>query len=136
VRMAAVGPTHTRGDTVFSVEEDRVLFAGDVAMKAFPAIASPYSSIDAWLKALDQLDTLKANLVIPSHVPTGDAAMIARYRDYFRALKARVSDLKRQGKSADEVAGTLQKEMQAKYPDMAQPARVVQAAQIAYKEAL
>ena len=62
--------------------------------------------------------------------------MIGRYREYFRALKTRVSELKKQGKSQDEVASTLQKEMQAKYPDMAQPARVTQAAQIAYKEAL
>ena len=40
--MIAVGPTHTRGDTVFFVEGDNVLFAGDVVMSAFPAFASPY----------------------------------------------------------------------------------------------
>jgi len=47
VHMAAVGPTHTRGDTVFFVEGDAVLFAGDVVMSAFPAFASPYSSVRA-----------------------------------------------------------------------------------------
>ena len=55
VHMAAVGPAHTRGDTVFFVEGDAVLFAGDVVMSAFPAFASPYSSVRAWLAALDRL---------------------------------------------------------------------------------
>jgi glyoxylase-like metal-dependent hydrolase (beta-lactamase superfamily II) len=35
VRMIVAGPAHTRGDTVFLVEEDRVLFAGDVIMPRF-----------------------------------------------------------------------------------------------------
>ena len=133
VQMAAVGPTHTRGDTVFLVQEDRVLFSGDVAMKAFPAFASPYSSIPAWLKALDELDSMKPKIVVPSHGPNGDAAMIARYREYFRLVQSRVHELKSQGKSADEVGAIIEKEMQTKYPDMAQPARVVQAAQWATK---
>src|SRR5262249_49112591 len=94
VQIAAVGPTHTRGDTVFFVLEDRVLFAGDVVMKAFPAMASPYSSVRAWLIALDRLDILKPVLVVPSHGPTGDTAMIGRYREYFRTLQTRVRDLK------------------------------------------
>lgn len=133
VQMAAVGPTHTRGDTVFFVQEDGVLFAGDVAMKAFPAFASPYSSITAWLKALDRLEAMKPKIVVPSHGPTGDTAMIRRYGEYFRDVQTRVAALKAQGKSADQTAATVQKEMEAKYPDMAQPARVGQAAQAAYR---
>ncbi len=135
VHIQAVGPAHTRGDTVFFVEEDRVLFAGDVAMKAFPAIASPYSSVRAWLAALDQLGAMKPKIVVPSHGPMGDTAFIVRYRDYFRTLQNRVRDLKAHGKSVDEAAQTIQAEMQAKYPDMAQSARVAAAVQIAYKEA-
>jgi glyoxylase-like metal-dependent hydrolase (beta-lactamase superfamily II) len=134
VHMLAVGPTHTRGDTVFLVEEDGVLFAGDVAMKAFPAIASPYSSLRAWLAALDQLDALKPKTVVPSHGPMGDAAFISRYREYFRAVQSRSRDLKSQGKTVDEASQTIQSEMQSKYPDMSQPARVAQAVQIAFKE--
>src|SRR5262249_52595041 len=48
VRIAAAGPTHTRGDTIFFVEGDGVLFAGDVVMPALPAFASPYSSVRQW----------------------------------------------------------------------------------------
>jgi glyoxylase-like metal-dependent hydrolase (beta-lactamase superfamily II) len=133
VQMAAVGPTHTRGDTVFFVQEDGVLFSGDVAMKAFPAFASPYSSIPAWLKALDRLEAMKPKIVVPSHGPNGDTAMIRRYREYFRSVQSRVAALKGEGKTADAIAATVQKEMEAKFPDMGQPARVVQAVQTAYK---
>ena len=135
VDMEAVGPTHTRGDTVFFVEEDKVLFAGDVAMKAFPAIASPYASIRVWLAALDKLDAMKPKIIVPSHGPLGDVAFIARYRDYFGAVQARSRELKAQGKSVDEAARTIQTEMQSKYPDMPQAARVTGAVQAAYKEA-
>jgi glyoxylase-like metal-dependent hydrolase (beta-lactamase superfamily II) len=132
VQMTAVGPTHTRGDTVFFVQEDAVLFAGDVAMKSFPAFASPYTRISAWLTALERLEAMKPKIVVPSHGPNGDTAMIRRYRDYFRAVQSRVAELKAQGKSGEETAAIVQKEMEAKYPDMPQPARVGPAAQAAY----
>jgi glyoxylase-like metal-dependent hydrolase (beta-lactamase superfamily II) len=134
VRMETVGPTHTRGDTVFFVEGDNVLFAGDVVMSAFPAFASPYSSVRAWLAALDRLDALHPRVIVPSHGRLVDAAAIARYREYLSAVQARVGELKRQGKSSDEASQIVQTELQAKYADMAQPARIAGAAKAAYAE--
>jgi glyoxylase-like metal-dependent hydrolase (beta-lactamase superfamily II) len=93
VRMTAEGPAHTRGDTVFFVEEDGVLFTGDLVMPAFPAFQSPYSSLRSWAAALDRLDAMKPSIIVPSHGRKGDASMIAAYRDYFRALQTRVSEL-------------------------------------------
>jgi len=135
VRMTAVGPTHTRGDTVFFVEGDNVLFAGDVVMSAFPAFASPYSSVRAWLVALDRLEAMKPATIVPSHGRLVDASMIGIYREYLRGVQARSRDLKQAGRSADEAAATIQAEMQQKFPGMAQPARVGAAVQAAYKEA-
>jgi glyoxylase-like metal-dependent hydrolase (beta-lactamase superfamily II) len=77
VRMEAVGPTHTRGDTVFFVEGDATLFAGDVVMSAFPAFASPYSSVRAWLAAMDRLEMMKPKVIVPSHGRLVDAGAIA-----------------------------------------------------------
>lgn len=134
VRMVAVGPTHTRGDTVFFVEGDNVLFAGDVVMSAFPAFASPYSSVRAWLAALDRLDAMKPATIVPSHGRLVDASMIATYRTYFQGVQSRARELKQAGKSADEAAATIQTEMQQKFPGMSQPARVTAAAQAAFKE--
>ena len=51
------------------------------------------------------------------------------------AIQSRAIDLKRQGKSADEAAQTLQAEFQAKYPGWAVPGRVGIIVRTAYAEA-
>ena len=40
-KLVAMGPNHTVGDTIVWIESERVLFSGDVAMRAQPAFASP-----------------------------------------------------------------------------------------------
>ena len=137
VRIVGEGPAHTRGDTVFFVEEDRVLFAGDIVMPAFPALQPPFSSVRTWNTVLDRLAVMKPAIIIPSHGRRGDESMIATYRDYFRALQARVAELKKQGRSSEETAATLQDEMPKKFQGLAYRGanRVTFAAQVAYNEA-
>ena len=135
VRVIRLGPGHTRGDTVVFVEGDRVLFSGDLAMKQlFPAFATPQSRSQSWLASLDRLDALKPRTVIGAHYPVTDASVIGEYRNYLKALQARVAELKRQGKSSDETAEQLRAEFHAKYPDWAQPLRVHPAATVIYAE--
>ena len=61
--------------------------------------------------------------------------MINAYRDYFRALQKRSAELKQQGKSINETAEILKKEMPSKFPEMPNPDRVEAAARVAYSEA-
>jgi len=136
VRMLSLGPTHTRGDTIVWVEGDRILFAGDVVMnRTFVAFASPYSSVKAWLADFDQLEPLNPVKIVPSHGGVGDASLISEQRAVMRAIQSRAADLKKQGKTADETAATVQNEMTAKYPNWAAPARVGAIAKAAYAEA-
>jgi glyoxylase-like metal-dependent hydrolase (beta-lactamase superfamily II) len=139
VQMLAVGPTHTRGDTVLFVEGDDVLFSGDVVMSAVPALnpsgGSPTSSVRVWLATLDRLEALDPKMIVPSHRKMGNASMINAYREYFRVLQRRSAELKQQGKSANETAEILQKEMPSRFPDMPNPNRVEAAARVAYAEA-
>ena len=136
VRLLSLGPTHTRGDTIVWVEGDRILFAGDVVMnRTFVAFASPYSSVKAWLADFDQLEPLHPAKVVPSHGPVGDASLIAEQRTVIKAIQSRAIELKRQGRSADETATTVQNEMQASYPNWTAPARVAVIARTAYAEA-
>jgi glyoxylase-like metal-dependent hydrolase (beta-lactamase superfamily II) len=136
VRLLSLGPTHTRGDTVIWVEGDRILFAGDVVMnRTFVALASPYSSVKAWLADFDQLEPLHPLKVVPSHGRIGEASLIADQRTMMTAIQVRAVELKRQGKSADETASSVQREFQAKYPDWAAPGRIGSIARTAYQEA-
>ena len=135
VRILRLGPGHTRGDTVVFVEEDRVLFSGDLAMKdLFPAFATPQSMSRSWLTSLDELDALKPRTVIGAHYPVTDASVIGEYREFFRFLQARVTELKREGKSSDETGELLRNEFRLKYPAWAQPLRVHAAATRIYAE--
>jgi glyoxylase-like metal-dependent hydrolase (beta-lactamase superfamily II) len=135
VRLMSVGPTHTRGDTVAFVQEDRVLFAGDVAMPALPAVASPHSSVKAWLAALSRLSSLDAARIVPSHGEMGDGRLIAGYRSYFETLQRRAAELRRQGVALDAAVEMIAKELQPAY-EKRQPGRIPAAARVAYQEAV
>jgi glyoxylase-like metal-dependent hydrolase (beta-lactamase superfamily II) len=135
VRIMRLGPGHTRGDTVMFVEEDRVLFSGDLTMKGlFPAFAAPQSRSDTWLTSLDEMERLKPRIVVGAHYDIGDASDIEAYRGYLKALRARAAELKKDGKSADEAGKILVDEFTAKYPDWAQPARVQGGVATVYRE--
>jgi glyoxylase-like metal-dependent hydrolase (beta-lactamase superfamily II) len=116
VRMLVVGPTHTRGDTGFFVEGDSVLFAGDVVMNNSFLAANAASSMKAWLSAFDAFDAMRPKTLVPSHGAVGDGALIASNRAVMQEVQARVRELKAQGRSADEVATTVQSEFQARHP--------------------
>jgi glyoxylase-like metal-dependent hydrolase (beta-lactamase superfamily II) len=114
-RIMAVGPNHTRGDTV--VFADGVLFSGDDAMRPQPSIMAQGATLTHWLGTLDQLDALKPAHVVPSHGARGDAGIIQGYRTYFTKIQARVGELKKAGKTQDEVVATVTEELVGQYPD-------------------
>jgi len=133
VKLLAVGPNHTAGDTVIAVEGDNVVFSGDTAMKALPAFGSPLSSVKAWLTTLDTLDALKPKIVVPSHGPNGDAKYMADYRSYMQAVGTRTAELKKEGKTVEQVSETLTAELATKYPSAG--GRLAGAVRAAYREA-
>jgi glyoxylase-like metal-dependent hydrolase (beta-lactamase superfamily II) len=141
VRIWGVGPTHTRGDTVFYVEEDKVLFAGDVVMPVFVAANGQYSSVAKWLADLDEFAKLAPTNVIPAHGRMGGVELVTRQREYLAAVQSGAAAAKREGKSAEDAVKQLADSLVAKFPGLAPggggPAtgRVSAAIQAAYREA-
>jgi glyoxylase-like metal-dependent hydrolase (beta-lactamase superfamily II) len=131
VRVLAMGTNHTRGDTAFFVEPDRVLFSGDVVMPGLPSLTSPASTLRGWLGSLDRLEALGPTRIVPSHGPAGDAALIAGYRTYFTTVRDRVAALKATGRPLDDVIKTVQEELRGRYD----PQRMVSVIRAAYTEA-
>jgi len=127
--IMAMGANHTRGDTAIWIEADGMLFAGDIAMKAQPAFASPYSNLAHWLASLDRLEALKPRLIVSSHGPNGDGtAFITGYRAYLMELRDRTAAEKRAGKTLEQVTETLTAAMAERYPDRARLAGAIKAA--------
>lgn len=135
VQFLEVGPTHTRGDLVFFVDEDRVLFAGDVVMNNSFVAANAATSMRAWLAAFDRIDALKPAVVVPSHGAVGDASLVATCREFMTAIRTRAAELKAAGRSADDTAAQVQKELQAAHPGWPRANGVAAAARAAYAEA-
>jgi glyoxylase-like metal-dependent hydrolase (beta-lactamase superfamily II) len=136
-RLMWRGPAamHTRGDTMIFVEEDRVLFTGDVVMSQRFLAAQNTSSLATWLAALDELASLEPARVVPSHGSIGDATLIARDRAFLQAVRVRVSELKRAGRSIDEAVAVIVAEIAPSYPEWGNPAGAAAVARAAYTEA-
>jgi glyoxylase-like metal-dependent hydrolase (beta-lactamase superfamily II) len=136
VRLLWLGPAHTRGDEFVFVEEDGVLFTGDAVInRFFPIFPDADASGKNWLSILDKLDALHPRIIVPGHGEVGEASLIATERDYLKAVKQRVADLKSQGKSADESAKLLTVEFRAKYPTWENPGWIADAVERFYAEA-
>jgi len=132
VRLLAMGPNHTPGDTAAFVEEDGVVFAGDVAMRALPSFASPKSSLAHWLSSLDRLEALKPRVVVPSHGPIGDTGFIAAYREYLQEVRDRTAAAKSAGQTLEQATQTVIEALKPKYPETG---RIGGAVRSAYAEA-
>jgi glyoxylase-like metal-dependent hydrolase (beta-lactamase superfamily II) len=135
VRMVVVGPTHTRGDTGLFVEEDRVLFAGDVVMNSSFLAAGSATSMRAWLAAFDTFEAMRPRTIVPSHGAVGDGSLITTSRTVMQTIQSRSAALKAEGLPADAAAQTVQRELQAQHPDWPRATGIVPAARAAYAEA-
>jgi len=135
VKFVLVGPTHTRGDTGFFVEEDKVLFSGDVVMNESFLAATDVSSMAAWLKAFDTFEAMKPATIVPAHGAVGTGALIASNREIMTKIRDRAAALKAQGVPLDQAAPAVQAEIVAAHPAWPRANGVAAAARSAYNEA-
>jgi glyoxylase-like metal-dependent hydrolase (beta-lactamase superfamily II) len=85
VRLIKVGPAHTPGDAIVHVPDAGVVFAADVLF----AGATPvmwFGPLEGWIRALDTLLTLEADVYVPGHGPPGGAEVVRELRDYMTWL--------------------------------------------------
>jgi glyoxylase-like metal-dependent hydrolase (beta-lactamase superfamily II) len=128
-KLTAMGANHTAGDTIIWVETERVLFAGDLAMRAQPAFASPHSSLRLWLTSLERLEALKPAIIVPSHGPTGDGIrFINGYRAYLMEVRDRTAAEKQTGRSVDQAVEAVTAAFGDRAPDKARLAGAIKAA--------
>ena len=110
-RLFWLGAAHTLGDEFVYVEPDGVLFSGDIVQsKMIPSLPSTDSNPRNWLRILDQLERLKPRHVVPNHGALGTGSLIGEQRTLLSEMQTRVAQLKREGKSADQVADLLASE--------------------------
>ncbi len=117
VRLMAMGPNHTAGDTVIWVPGDRLLFSGDLAMRAQPALMSQGTTIAQWLDSLARLEALAPQFVVPSHGPVGDIGFIRGYRGYLEEVSTRTLAARSEGLDVTATVALVSEAMKDRYPD-------------------
>lgn len=134
-RLFLVGPGHTRGDTAIYIEEDKVLFTGDVVVnRFFPIFPDKDASGKNWLAVLDRFAALQPRSVVPGHGEVGDAGLVTAEQSYLKALRSRAAELKAQGKSPKDAADLLTTEFKMKYPNWDNPGWIADAVERFYSE--
>ncbi len=103
-----VGPAHSDEDMVMFVEEDGVLYAGDLVFKGrVPFVGDADSK--KWLAALDKLIAFQPKLLVPGHGGASDTPIddLTLTRDYLRFLREQmgkaVADLEPFDEAYDKV---------------------------------
>jgi glyoxylase-like metal-dependent hydrolase (beta-lactamase superfamily II) len=135
-RLFWLGAAHTKGDELIFVEEDSVLFPGDIVeSKLFPMMPTEDATLKGWLAILDKLEPLKPRFIVPDHGMLGEGSLIGRERAILMELQGRALELKRQGTSVEDAGRLLAAEFLAKYPDWGNTGGIPNAVMRAYAEA-
>ena len=100
-------------------------------MTALPNVGA--ATFKQWLSSQDRFQKLQPKRIVPSHGPIGDLSFVTTYQTFLRTVQTRVAELKKQGKTIDEVATTLTAELQPTYPNGG--ARMTGTIRAAYNEA-
>ncbi len=87
VELIEVGPAHTHGDLIVHVPDARTVFAADVAFIGSTPVMW-VGPLDRWMRALDTIEALEPEVVIPGHGPVTDMAGLATLRAYWTFLEA------------------------------------------------
>lgn len=92
-RLYAAGPAHTPEDLMMLVEEEGVLFAGDLIFAGrVPFVGD--ADTRGWLAALDALAAREPSIVVTGHGPVSTDARrdLALTREYLRFLRSRMGE--------------------------------------------
>ncbi len=91
-RVLRVGPAHTQEDVMMLVEEDGVLFVGDLMFAGrIPFVGD--ADVSAWIRAIDRVLVFKPRIVVGGHGPasTNADADLRTTRDYLAYLRAQMA---------------------------------------------
>jgi glyoxylase-like metal-dependent hydrolase (beta-lactamase superfamily II) len=109
VELIRLGPAHTRGDTVAFLPKQKIVATGDLCVTwAFGNnVADRGADYDNWLRALDTMISWRPETVVPGHGAPGTVQALQTQRAYLADMVTQVRSGIRAGKSADELAKTV-----------------------------
>ena len=118
VQLMSVGPLHTEGDSIIFIEEELILFSGDVIMGGIiPSIDQEHSSFDSWKTAIDQIAMLSPQVIVGSHGDIGDQTLIDIWDSLISEISATLSEYRSLGFSKSKAVRELTLLLNQKFPE-------------------
>jgi len=117
VQLISVGPLHTRGDSIIFIEEESVLFSGDVMMGGIiPSIDSEYASFDKWKGAIEKIDKLSPKFIIGSHGDIGDQTLVHKWNLLISTISSALTEYRSASYSESKAAQQLTLLLNEEFP--------------------
>lgn len=86
IELIFVGPAHTTNDIVAWIPERKLLFSGDIIFNGGTPFALA-GSIGGWLKALERIEALGAETIVPGHGAVTGSSAIQDVRAYLQFIQ-------------------------------------------------
>lgn len=101
--MTEVDPAHTRGDVLAWAPSAQVVFTGDILfIEDHPVVwAGPFGN---WLEALDKIEQLEPEVVVPGHGSVTDLRGVRATRDYLKYVYQQAKQRHDTGMDVEEAA--------------------------------
>jgi len=87
IELMFVGPAHTTNDVVAWIPERKLLFSGDVIFNGGTPFAL-MGSVGGWLEALDRLEALGAETIVPGHGAVCGPQIFGDVRAYLQFIES------------------------------------------------
>jgi len=108
LKLIHPGPAHTKGDLYIYLPSWRTIITGALVFnKVIPDMSDGY--IDLWVDALQEMEDLDAELIVPGHGQPGGKPLVTQMKHYLMQLKRWVNDRLDDGKNLK----TIRKEVSA-----------------------
>ena len=123
IQVLNFGNAHTRGDSVLFVPQDRIVYMSEVFFnEEFPNMAGGYGV--SWIRVLDAVKALDADIFIPGHGPIPDEpkqtrALLDRMRQILVDTRDRIQNEITRGATEDQVVATVTLQQYEKMPQFA-----------------
>ena len=111
IQVLYFGQAHTRGDSVIFVPQDRIAYPSEILFaNQFPTLGE--GQVLGWLRALEQVDALEADIFVPAHGPIQDDPRqtrqeLRRFRQIFTDARDAVQKEIARGATEDQTAAAV-----------------------------
>ena len=110
VHLIPNSPAHTWGDVMVYLPQYKILWAGDIAFH-YVAPAGQSAYISKWIEAVDRINKMDVDVIVPGHGPIGTKKDLALMREYLETAKREARKRYDAGMSAGKAAAEIERAM-------------------------